>query len=472
MEEKNDDLSVKEVSMISADTKMKLALEALDSIRYELLMRMPYLEMALFYMSFKEVGDLDLPKELKVLLSTGALDPFGTDGRYLYFGIDSVLDLFYRDDKALAKKLLHTLVHCLFHHNVIRREVEKDLWDLAADISAECILEELGVPSDYSGLLRQLESAIPFLSVGNLYSWLSLCKMANDEGDLYHSFLDASIQLDNHMYWYSNDGDGSDSSNSNGGGDSIDFGVGAAYSSSNSTADKWKEIAENTLIDMQASGLLKGDVSGFFSEYLKKVTRDEYDYTEFLKKFGTITEAMKVNPDEFDYVYYSYGMDLYENMPLVEPLEYQEKHQVSDFVIVLDTSGSISNELLRRYLTKTYSVLKEAESFTHRINVHIIQCDADVTMDKKITSQEELDAYLQSDFKVVGRGGTDFRPVFKYVDEMLKKGEFSKLEGLLYFTDGYGDFPKCPPKYKTAFVFCDNTNVEIPSWAMKVVWKD
>lgn len=387
MEEKNKgDLPVEEISTVSTDTKTKLALEVLDTIRYELLMRMPYLEMVLFCMPFKELEEL--PKELAALLPDAALDPFGTDGQYLYFSADSVLDLFYEDDKALSKKLLHTLVHCLFHHNVIRREMEKDLWDLAADVSAECILEELGISSDYSTLLRQLENTVSFLSLDNLYSWLSLCKMANDEGDLYHSFLDASIQLDNHVYWYSSGGDAcGDARNS----DSI--------------IEKWKEIAENTLIDMQASGVLsKGDSSGFFSQYLKKVTRDEYDYTEFLKKFGTLTETMKVNPDEFDYVYYSYGMDLYENMPLVEPLEYQEKHQVSDFVIALDTSGSVGNELLRRYLTKTYSVLKEAESFTHRINVHIIQCDAFITMDKKITSQEELDAYLQSDFKVeIGR---------------------------------------------------------------------
>lgn len=468
MEEKNKgDLPVEEISTVSTDTKTKLALEALDTIRYELLMRMPYLEMVLFCMPFKEVEEL--PKELAALLPDVALDPFGTDGQYLYFSADSVLDLFYKDDKALSKKLLHTLVHCLFHHNVIRREVEKDLWDLAADVSAEGILEELGISSNYSALLRQLENTVPFLSLDNLYSWLSLCKMANDKGDLYHSFLDARIQLDNHVYWYSSGGDtGGDTSGDTSG----DAACGDARNSDSMT-EKWKEIAENTLIDMQASGVLsKGDSSGFFSQYLKKVTRDEYDYTEFLKKFGTITETMKVNPDEFDYVYYSYGMDLYENMPLVEPLEYQEKYQVSDFVIALDTSGSISNELLRKYLTKTYSVLKEAESFTHRINVHIIQCDAFITMDKKITSQEELDAYLQSDFKVVGRGGTDFRPVFEYVDKMIKDGEFSKLEGLLYFTDGYGDFPKCPPKYKTAFVFCEDTDVKVPSWAMKVVWKD
>ena len=30
---------------------------------------------------------------------------------------------------------------------------------------------------------------------------------------------------------------------------------------------------------------------------------------------------MKINDDEFDYIFYTYGLKLYEKMPLIEPLE-------------------------------------------------------------------------------------------------------------------------------------------------------
>ncbi len=52
-----------------------------------------------------------------------------------------------------------------------------------------------------------------------------------------------------------------------------------------------------------------------------------------------------------------------------------------------------------------------------------------------------------------GEGGTDFRPAFAYVDQMLENHEFEELKGLLYFTDGYGIYPGKMPAYKTAFVF-------------------
>lgn len=53
--------------------------------------------------------------------------------------------------------------------------------------------------------------------------------------------------------------------------------------------------------------------------------------------------------------------------------------------------------------------------------------------------------------KIKGLGGTDFRPVFRRVDEMIHNKEFINLKGLIYFTDGYGVFPERMPTYKTAF---------------------
>lgn len=70
-----------------------------------------------------------------------------------------------------------------------------------------------------------------------------------------------------------------------------------------------------------------------------------------------------------------------------------------------------------------------------------------------------------------GFGGTDFRPVFKYVDDLINKGEFVNLKGLIYFTDGYGTFLDKKPAYDTAFVFIDDEyeQPEIPVWAIKLV---
>ena len=73
--------------------------------------------------------------------------------------------------------------------------------------------------------------------------------------------------------------------------------------------------------------------------------------------------------------------------------------------------------------------------------------------------------------KLHGLGGTDFRPVFALVDELVKNRKFNNLKGLIYFTDGYGDFPAHKPDYQTAFVFVDDeyNTPYIPPWAIKLV---
>ena len=159
-------------------------------------------------------------------------------------------------------------------------------------------------------------------------------------------------------------------------------------------------------------------------------------------------------------------------MPLIEPLEYKEVKRIKEFVIAIDTSGSTSGELVQTFLQKTYNILKSTESFFTKINLHIIQCDADIQEDVKITSQEEFDKYINT-MKIRGLGGTDFKPVFTYVDELIKNKEFSNLKGLIYFTDGFGDFPGRKPDYETAFVFIDDdyNNYDVPPWAIKLILK-
>lgn len=234
----------------------------------------------------------------------------------------------------------------------------------------------------------------------------------------------------------------------------------------------WQHIAEQMQTDLETFHKQRGDEAGGMMQNLRAVNREKYDYTAFLKKFAVMGEDMRINDDEFDYVFYSYGMQLFpeKRMPLIEPLEYKDVKRIREFVIAIDTSGSVMGEQVQAFLQKTYNILQSTESFFSRINVHIIQCDEDIQEDIKITLREEFDHYLQT-MAIKGLGGTDFRPVFQRVDEMIRDGEFANLKGLIYFTDGYGLFPERMPAYKTAFVFVeDGCEIpEVPVWAMKLV---
>jgi len=223
-------------------------------------------------------------------------------------------------------------------------------------------------------------------------------------------------------------------------------------------------------VDLETFGKQRGTEPGSMIQNLKEVNRERYDYTAFLKKFAVMGEAMKINDDEFDYIFYTYGLQLYEKMPLIEPLEYKDVKAIKEFVIAIDTSGSTSGELVQKFVQKTYNILRSTESFFSKINLHIIQCDADIQEDKKITCREEFDEYLKT-MKIHGLGGTDFRPVFEYVEKLRQEKEFTNLKGLIYFTDGYGAFPAKKPDYDTAFVFVDDQygNPDVPPWAIKLV---
>ncbi len=98
------------------------------------------------------------------------------------------------------------------------------------------------------------------------------------------------------------------------------------------------------------------------------------------------------------------------------------------------------------------------------------QCDCCIQDVKVIHSEDEWKEYSR-DITIQGRGGTDFRPVFRYVKEQQEKKEIRRLKALIYFTDGDGIYPGSKPDYETAFVFLHKTEKMelVPPWAIRLV---
>lgn len=61
--------------------------------------------------------------------------------------------------------------------------------------------------------------------------------------------------------------------------------------------------------------------------------------------------------------------------------------------------------------------------------------------------------------------------MFEYVNGLHNQGEFAKLRGLLYFSDGKGIYPVKMPPYDVAFVFIKDQyqDESVPDWAMKLI---
>ena len=237
--------------------------------------------------------------------------------------------------------------------------------------------------------------------------------------------------------------------------------------------NQWQDISERMETEMETFSKEASESSGGLINQVKVENRERMDYREFLRKFSVLKEEMTVDPDSFDYNFYSYGLSLYGNMPLIEPQEWKEVQKVEEFVIVIDTSMSCSGELVRKFLEETYGVLSENDSFFRKVNIHIIQCDDQIQTDQKITCEEELKSYMEK-LELKGEGGTDFRPAFAYVDEMIRQHAFEHLRGMIYFTDGRGIYPAKRPVYETAFVFMEEEyeDVDVPPWAIKIILEE
>lgn len=234
--------------------------------------------------------------------------------------------------------------------------------------------------------------------------------------------------------------------------------------------EAWSRASKSMRVDLETLSRNRGAGLGKLVRELEVGAHESVDYREFLRQFAVEHEDMRLSDDEFDYVFYTYGLQLYGNVPLVEPLEYRSDKRIRDFAVVIDTSSSVSAKVVQEFIDATFDVLTSEGGFFSQTNIHIIQADARVQSDAKITCMADLDRWRRN-IKLYGFGGTDFRPAFRYVQELRQAGEFDDLQGLVYFTDGWGIYPDRMPPYKCAFVFYDEDHRPelVPPWALQVV---
>jgi len=431
-----------------------------------------------------------------------------TEGQYFFYNPGYVVRLYKADKNGVSRAFLHSVLHCIFDHHYIAELVDKDFYNLAADISVENVINELGLfhlPGEreekQNGFIAMLKQSAKTLTKEKIYHYLLDSGIQKEElkdiADAFHS--------DDHFLWWDfeedditqkqeeediapgedrHDEDEKQEEDEDGivfidtppdmagaqENEGDESGIKTMKLSMKEAPESWKDIGEQVKIKLLIKTWDIGTKPGSLTQNIEEAIREEYDYTKFLKRFSVLGESIQINEDEFDYIFYTYGLKLYDKMPLIEPLEYKEVVKIRDFVIAIDTSGSVSGEIVQAFINKTYSILSQGKNFFDKVNIRIIQCDMEIQSDYKITSIEDFEDYLKN-MELRGFGGTDFRPVFEYVDKLIDEKQFSNLKGLIYFTDGLGVYPEKKPKYDCAFVFLDDAyNVPaVPDWAIRVL---
>lgn len=378
------------------------------------------------------------------------LKGMATDGEYIYYDQRFVLKRYQQEPSYIARIYLHMLLHCVFYHSFRYGKLQKEYWDIATDIAVENIIVEMGlyqcsIKKDQiaESKLRVLKEDMGALTAERIYKYFKNNPPSKATLEEYRHYF----KKDEHIFWQ----------------EAEELVI---------SQEQWKKISERIKADLKSFSKGKAN-SESLEKNLEEATKDRYDYSSILKRFMVMGEDIQLNDDEFDYIYYTYGLNTYGNMPLVEPLEYKDVNKVREFVIVIDTSASCRGEIVKAFLNKTYSILKSNENFFRKTNIHILQCDNEIQSDNKITNDEDFEVFMRQG-KIKGFGATDFRPAFTYVEELKENKEFVNLKGLIYFTDGFGIYPEKMPDYDVIFAFLDDNDFRptVPPWAIKVILEE
>lgn len=375
--------------------------------------------------------------------------PLATDGFNIFYSPRYILYRYKSEPAAVTRDLLHCLLHCVFRHWLVGDKINTARWDLACDMAVENIINSLSASCVYAERQNGQQLTVDTvaaeqgqLTAERIYKFLEDKLIPDYEcEEERENFL-----ADRHELWYGGD-----------------------ISPDKSREVELKEIWEDVSKRMQTELETFTDEKGALTQSLRLLNRRKENYSDFLRRFGEHGEVMRLSPEEFDNNYYTYGLELYGNIPLIEPLEYSEQKLIREFVIAIDTSGSVRGDVVQSFVQQSCDILSQKESFFSRISVHILQCDCEIREDTLITGPEELAEYMKS-FEVKGLGQTDFRPVFGYVDDLIAQGKIKNLQGLIYFTDGLGEFPSKPPAYDTAFIIRESPFgiPDIPPWAAEI----
>jgi len=426
----------------------------LDASRTELLLSMRFMGSALDSLSY--VCDL-------------TTRTVGTDAVSIRFNPTFLTELMLNRPVMLNRVYIHMLLHCIFRHVFTASEYEDpDLFDLCADITVESVLDSMNYKavqttwSDFrQSWYERLEKDLNVITAERLYRYFTASPPDYDTFLKLHREFSA----DDHSFWKrlqdkeTKNGRGNES-------DSEENPPGQQDASEQALKESWRKKADRVKVEMEAA-VKDAQEYGSFLRTLSFVQKRRKSFAHFLKRFAVLQEETRIDPDSFDYAYYQYGLELYGNIPLIEENEYRESRKIRTLVIAIDTSGSCQDSLVQRFLNETADILLRQESFFRHAEILLIECDNRIQSETFFRDPAEMKNHA-SGFHIRGGFGTDFRPVFRRVEELLKNGTLSHLKGMMYFTDGAGVYPDHPYPWETAFVLYRDDNAasgRVPGWA-------
>ena len=204
-------------------------------------------------------------------------------------------------------------------------------------------------------------------------------------------------------------------------------------------ADESDDVEKKEQEEILTEQLLAEEAISLLESQLK-----QGEAPQSIERFFELENRSKINwREELHEAIDRYFLDDYVMMPPSKKLLYEgiylpsNSSQTFRLVIAVDSSGSVDEKLLNLFLSEVSFIMEATKNYI----IDLIICDDKVHSHEIFTSGEELKLSLK------GGGGTDFRPLFSFVDEQI-----DDLQLLLYFTDLEGTFPIEEPPYSVKWV--------------------
>ena len=320
------------------------------------------------------------------LVEEPGVKTLAVDGKHIFYNPEFITTLTPEETKTA---MAHEVMHCVYDHMNRRDERNHRTWNQAGDYVINLVLVDSGF-APITGWLYS--TAYAGMSTDEVYNMLP----PPDENDGKDPMDDVR------------DGSPEDALGS---------------------ATDWK------VATIQAANTAKefGKMPASLARLVEELTTPKVDWRAMLRNF--ITERSKG-----DYSWMRPNRR-FLSMGIMLPGLYSEN--MGELVVAIDTSGSITQEMLNIFGAEIKSIVQS----TRPSKTHVIYCDAEVN---------HVDEFAPNDDLVVtmhGGGGTAFKPVMDYVAQ-----HDIKPVCLVYLTDLYGDATFAAPDYPVMWA-CTTTQV-------------
>jgi predicted metal-dependent peptidase len=363
-----------------------------------------------------------LSLRLKLVNDPSKTKDMATDGRAIYFSEKYVDGL---EDDELLGMLAHLVMHPAMQHHTRRGHRDDKKWQKACDLAINQPLVDAGFKLP---LNLPLDPRHTGKSAESIYSVL----LEEDPPPPAGSGPGEGKGGDGQ-------GNGNGEGQGEGGGQGDGDGQGNAPGQVLDAPDPAQDASEWQIAVKQAANAaqMMGNMPADMKRLVQEANRPHFDFRSLLMRF-----AQDQSKNDF-----SFKMPNRRYMPQGFFLPSAQDVEMGQIDIGIDSSGSITDKILAKFLGTVQEVVDQVRPRRVRIFVS----DARVHRVHIFERDEEIEGV-----ELVGGGGTDFRPVFKAIEE---SDEDDRPACILYLTDGYGSFPD---KVDVPTLWCMTTDVEAP----------